>query len=227
MKHFNLLLAAILFSAFTMAQPEGEPKQFMPKKEDINKDNFVMDFHNDLWLNGPESFKQRGYSLGFNFAFMKEYAFKKGSAFRFAWGLGFSSHNVHHNGQFTYDEEEDFTNFSTIPASTDYKKNKLSMNYVELPVEFRFRTQNDTHFRIYAGFKGGVLVNVHSKLVQEDKTIKVTGLENTEIFRYGPTFRIGLKGFSLFGFYSLSNIFEKDKGEEFLPVSAGLSFFIP
>ncbi|MFZ6051979.1 porin family protein [Halocola ammonii] len=227
MKKINLLLIVITLATTAMAQPAGEPTKFIPEKDEVDKDNFTIDLYTSHWLEGPEELKMRGYSLGFNFAFMKEYAFTEKSPFRFAWGVGFASHNVHNNGRFVHNEEDDFTEFQTFPASEEVEKNKLSMNYIEVPIELRFRTRNDAKFRIYAGFKGGVLVNVHSKTVYEDRTIKQKGFENTATFRYGPTARIGFKKVSLFAFYSLSEVFEPGDGVKLIPVSAGLTFFLP
>ena len=227
MKKINLFLLAMASTILTFAQPAGEPTKFIPDKDDVSRDNFMIDLYTSHWLEAPEELKMRGYSLGFNFAFMKEYDLAEKSAFRFAWGLGFASHNVHNNGRFVHNEEDEFTEFQTFDASEEVEKNKLSMNYIEVPIELRFRTRGDAQFRVYAGFKGGVLVNVHSKTVFEDRTIKQKGFENTATFRYGPTARIGFKKVSLFAFYSLSEVFEPGDGVELIPVSAGLTFYLP
>lgn len=122
---------------------------------------------------------------------------------------------------------------SKIPAKTpggkdiDYKKSKISLTYVDVPLELRFKTASG--FRVSAGFKVGYLINAHTKYKGDDlddgsKTkIKVSRLPNLQTWRFGPSFQIGYKWVNLMGFYSISTIFQENQGPAIYPVSLGLS----
>jgi len=176
------------------------------------------------WVDVPKDIEVRTYSLGFDASYLWDIRFGT-SNFSFAPGIGFSSHNVHHNGSF---EEIDSTNggytdLKPFPSGYSYKKNKLSMNYLEVPLELRFRTNGYSPFRLTAGVKVGVLLDAHTKTKDDDGTHKFKPLPNTLPYRYGVFGRIGYSWFSIVAFYSLTNVFEDGEGVELVPVSLGIS----
>ena len=100
-------------------------------------------------------------------------------------------------------------------------KNKSLVTYIDLPVEFRIRTINKTiedrmnfNFKLYLGFKAGVLVNDHTKNKDNLTTVKVYNLP----YRYGPYVRIGFVGY-----HSLTSIFEENS-VNLTPFSIGLTW---
>ena len=84
--------------------------------------------------------------------------------------------------------------------------------------------RNITNFRFYMGFKGGYLVNSHTKFRDDESKIKVYNIKNLLTYRYGPTVRIGFKKVAIHAFYSLTSIFEEGKGPEIYPFSVGLTW---
>jgi hypothetical protein len=158
---------------------------------------------------------------------------KKGTL---AWavGAGFSGMNVHHNAKISYavDQNQDLTTeWNPYPEGLQYKKNKINLNYVEVPFELRIRSMKEsvedrkiTNFRLYLGFKAGYLVNSHTKYVDDESKVKVFNIKNLLTYRYGPTVRIGFKKIAFHGFYSLTSIFEEGKGPELYPFSIGLTW---
>ncbi len=123
-----------------------------------------------------------------------------------------------------------YTSMTAIPDSIDYKKNKLSLNYLEIPFELRFRSKPDKSFRrlsIAAGFKAGYLIQSHTKYKGDDANgnetkFKTFNIANLNKLRYGPTFRMGYGKVSLFGYLSISELFQEDKGPIAYPFSAGI-----
>jgi hypothetical protein len=53
--------------------------------------------------------------------------------------------------------------------------------------------------------------------------VKFKDVPNIEKLRYGVTARVGWKFINLMGFYSLTDLFTKDKGPEIYPISIGIS----
>jgi hypothetical protein len=120
------------------------------------------------------------------------------------------------------------TTFIKIPDSISYKKSKLVITYLDIPIEFRVKTKSK--FRAAIGFKVGYLLNVHSKykgdnfLGNNDKVKqKSTNVKYLELFRYGPTVRIGYRWFNITTYYSLSYLFKAGRGPDMYPISVGIS----
>jgi Outer membrane protein beta-barrel domain len=99
------------------------------------------------------------------------------------------------------------------------KKSMMVMDYLDIPLEFRFNANPDDLARTFwvgVGGRAGWLFNAHSKIKykREGQTVVLKdryryGLSQ---FRYGVSLRIGMGNFNWFGFYNLSPLFEKDKG---------------
>jgi hypothetical protein len=109
-------------------------------------------------------------------------------------------------------------------------KTKLSTNYLDFPLELRFKSSDNDRiaFRVAIGAKIGVLFNAHSKIkyvedgfARKSKTRDDFGLNQ---FRYGIIGRIGFSYFNMFGYYSLSKLFENGKGPDVMPFMFGITF---
>jgi hypothetical protein len=178
----------------------------------------------DIWLNTPAGMKTRTINQGVQLFGTYNMPFGK-SNFSFAIGLGISVHNLYWNYRFQGDSLS--FQFVKIEDTLKYKRSKLTMPYIEIPLEFRFNTKSK--FALGIGFKVGYMVYGHSKWVGDDylfqsgNTLKASfkGIKNIEKFAYGPTLRVGYKWFHVNGYYSLSSIFVKDKGPDMYPISVG------
>ncbi|MDQ3191376.1 MAG: PorT family protein [Bacteroidota bacterium] len=190
-------------------------------------DRFILDLTIDNWLNVPNGVKTRIWSPGFSVSVFNDIKFRE-SAFGFAFGLGLSSHNVHHNGIFVETLETDTSSAFTslIPRTTPYKKNKLSANYIELPFEFRIRTNGKNPFRFYPGVKVGYLFNIHKKVIDDTGKWKFYTFPNANPLRYVATARLGYGKINLTGSYGLNSIFRNNKGVELIPFSVGISLMM-
>lgn len=196
-------------------------------------DHVVIDINHDRFQSLPNGITQSYGSIGVDVYMFHDHPVNKKGTFAWALGLGFSGMNVHHNGQFIYNVVGDQINTDLVPhpEGINVLKNKISLNYVEVPFELRLRTMNQSveernvaNFRFYLGFKGGVLVNSHTKYRDEEVKVKIYDVKNLMLYRYGPTVRIGFKKLSLHAFYSLTSIFEPGRGPELYPFSVGLSW---
>ena len=199
---------------------------------DLFTDKFAtgIDIFNDLVMDAPDNMEFKGFNPGVNVYAMRTFAIGK-SNFAFAAGLGLGMHNIYSNS--TLQDTSGVSFFKEIPEKTangkdlNYKKSKLSLTYVDVPLELRFKTTSG--FRVSAGFKVGYLINAHTKykgddLIDGSKTkIKVGRLPNIQTWRFGPSFQIGYKWVNLMAFYSISTVFEDKQGPPIYPVSLGLS----
>lgn len=219
---FFIFFPLIIISSFSFSQ-DDEIKR-LPKTV---SDQFIVDITIDNWLNVPKGIQTRLWSTGVSVAIYNDIKFGS-SPFGFAFGIGISSHNVHHNGMFIETPSTDTTSAFTsfIPRTTSFKKNKLSTNYIEIPFEFRIRTIGERPFRFYPGFKIGYMFNIHTKVIDDSGKSKFYTFPNADPLRYGATVRIGYSKINFIGFYGLNSIFKSGKGPELIPWSAGISLII-
>ena len=187
----------------------------------------------DFWMNTPATIKTRGINQGFNVFGTYNVPFGK-SNFSFAIGLGLTVHNMY--GNFLVNIKSDSTYLTKIPDGVNYKRSKLDVTYLEIPLEFRYKDKNKVVVGV--GFKGGIEIASATKYLgngpvttynytvsgTEKTKIKMSGIKNLEQFTYGPTLRIGYSWFNLTASYMLSSIFQKGRGPQVYPISAGISF---
>ncbi len=178
----------------------------------------------DIWLNVPSGVKTRAINQGVNIFATYNIPFGK-SNFGFSVGLGLRVQNLY--GNFQVRNKNDSIQLVPIPDSISYQRSKIVFPYIELPIEFRFKTKYKLAVSI--GFKLAYMFPAHTKWVGDDYLLHTNDklrvnfrdVKYLEKFSYGPTFRIGYKWFHLTAYYSLSRIFSKDKGPESVPISVG------
>lgn len=110
----------------------------------------------------------------------------------------------------------------TFEGNTDInlQKTKLAATYFDIPMEFRFRTKpSKNSFRLAVGGKVGFLLDSKTKVKYEvsgdDYKRKSKTNFGLQRFRYGVHARIGFGSVNLFGYYALSELFEKDLYDQF------------
>ena len=237
MKHIFLLTLVAFISIATFAQStstSGTNSMADRSKKTLNKrtDQIVVNLNFENWIhNQNNGFKTQWYSRGLDVCFMYDLVIKK-SFVSFAPGIGFSTHNVYHNSLMV----EDSTGLKFQPIdnfSETFKKSKITINYLEIPLELRFRTKPlaaDMRFKVAVGFKFGLRVDAYTKTKRNDLSVDGSyrkyvekGYKDFNLVRMGPTLRIGYGPFNLCAFYNVLNVFKKDRGPVATTWSAGIS----
>lgn len=219
MKNFFLLLSVV--SVFLFAQENPEKEEMEKRYGGFGKsDRLHVQFFNDVWMNLPDSGSYSWYNPGFNLNIFNEFKFGS-SNFSFAIGGGLGVHNFHFQAEMLKDSNDVIT---FHPFADKKDKYKLVLSYVDLPIEFRYRTKGDNVFRLYIGGKVGYMMSNHIKLVDNGLKTKTYNISNLLKYRYGLTLTVGYKLINVYAYYSLSSLFEKDKGPDMYPISIGISF---
>ena len=118
--------------------------------------------------------------------------------------------------------------YSVENTTVDYKKNVLRSTYLQIPLLLEITTNkdNDKAWHISAGVVGGIRIGSSLKTKWEDagKTNKdrVKSNYNLNPFEAHATAIVGYGDISLYVNYGLTQVFEKDKGPNYAPVSAGI-----
>jgi hypothetical protein len=234
----NKIIVFLLF-VFFASNVFCQEDLFDEIEEDDDKDQkmglaVTLDLFTDIWQNEPDSITFGSVNIGFNYSIQPEFHLGK-SNFSFAPGLSIGIHNLNSDAMISRDSNDN-SYFSLIPSTyngktVDYKKNSISMTYLDIPIDLRFKAENDIFFSL--GFKGGLLIGSSSYYKgdnymhgREDEEIRYTlfNVHNIMSYRYGVTGRIGYKFAHLYVYYSLSNLFEEDKGPvDLYPISFGIS----
>jgi len=192
------------------------------EKLSFKKLNSGIDLFTDIWQGMPDSVKTRAINQGINIYTMYTFPIKK-SSFTFAIGAGIGSHNLYSKGVL---KTNDTRSYFSPNKGVSYDKSKLNVTYVDFPLELRFK--NKAQYRASVGFKLGVLISDHTKYKgnndkQKSVKEKSIGVDNLENLRYGITALAGYKWINVTFFYSLTNVFVKDKGPQVYPISIGIA----
>jgi len=201
----------------------------------IRKFNIGIGMSADIWQGLPPDMKARTINQGAQVFGMYNYRIKESSIY-LAGGIGLGMHNLY-SDNYIKDVKADSIEFYKIPDGISYKKSKIALAYIDVPLEFRIKT--DKGFRIAFGFKFGFLINSHTKYKGNrfvdfnedgepitdavDVKVKSKDISQVETWRYGPTFRIGYKWFNVTVYYQLSKVFKVDKGPQLYPISIGIA----
>tara|TARA_B100001094_G_C17955757_1_gene682891 strand:- start:99 stop:761 length:663 start_codon:yes stop_codon:yes gene_type:complete len=191
----------------------------------FKSDRFILDFYSPQWVNTPGGVSTDP-SFSFAFSFGKDIPYKK-SNFSCFYGLGYDFTNINHNANL-----KSLSVFEGTPReigmrvlNVPYNLNRLSTQYLELPIEFRYRTQTKNPFRLYLGGKFGYMTKSKYTL---DKVIgdrhERKGLNELERFKYGITMRIGYGLVNFYTYYGLNGLIVPEKQKGVNQLSFGISF---
>lgn len=220
---FLFFLANIL----SAQKKEKESEFSIYKYKPTPRDRVIFEFGHTGFLNMPYGLQETATSGGINILFYFDHPIKD-SRFSFAWGAGFSSHNVHGKLQILY-QRDSITNavtYTTIEKRDEpYVVNRIGLKVIEIPVELRFRTRTKWQFKMMVGGKFGYVVHSFRKIIDKNSKAKYFDIEGINPWRYGIVLRIGIEQINLTAFYALSELFISGKGTPgVVPFSVGFAW---
>lgn len=109
------------------------------------------------------------------------------------------------------------------------KRNSFKTLYLTIPVLFeqQFPARWKKRFYVSAGVIGGIRMHSKTKIVYNNeegdkKKLKHSGSFSMVPFKADLSARIGYRGVSIWGSYTLTNTFKSDKGPELHPYAIGM-----
>ena len=102
------------------------------------EDQFYFSFSYNTLLQKPSGVNTNKFSPGFKFGFLRDMPINKRRNKAIAPGLGLSYANYSQN-LFIY-KEDGLPVYSTKSIDNSYKKNKFEQVFIDVPIEFRWRT---------------------------------------------------------------------------------------
>ncbi|NMD01358.1 MAG: PorT family protein [Bacteroidales bacterium] len=145
-------------------------------------------------------------------------------------GLGYGFTNYHFEKNTHLNVDSTVLGY-TIDSDNRYKKNKLVINNIRVPLMLEFHIPvNDHKDKIYlsAGVIGSLRTGSHIKQVFYINGDRQSNKEYHSYYlnplAYSGQVRIGYNKLGFYFEYQLSELFKKDKGPSLYPWAAGLSF---
>ncbi|NME67018.1 porin family protein [Flammeovirga aprica] len=206
MKKINLFFCFLFFSLYSYGQN-------IPG-------NFYVDFGATMWQD-DKGLELETQSRSISLAYMYELVLDKNGQFTFNPGVGYTADNLFFKqGKTLVNDGSNTVPVDPNPAHgtrISTRKSKIVGNYLDIPLEFRFRNHPGRNaFRLAIGAKLSMLVDSHTKVKYEDqngdvRVSKDKGDFNMNFFKAGLVGRIGYGWINFFCYYGLTNTFESGK----------------
>jgi hypothetical protein len=218
------LIISIFICSLTLVKAQGQQSGNTAQPDLPGM--LIFDYGVNILFNNPDDFDIspiRSRSVGFHYL----YPIPVGkSNFSFHPGIGISAHNYTFADDVTLsiaDSTAVVELDGTLYPAVD--KTKLSVHYLNIPLEFRFFAKED-----YRGFTAAVGGIVGRRIISYTK-IKFEGDQhdkfrrdfNINPWRYGAYVRVGFRGIMLTGKYMLSEVFQEGEGPVVNTLTAGIT----
>ncbi|HLW29949.1 MAG TPA: outer membrane beta-barrel protein [Brumimicrobium sp.] len=244
MRNIILLLIIVTYSSTLWgqykAEDEGLYSRFSPgiawfysgfkpyKEGKLRKyDRLMVDIVYNDFYGDRDYFSSPWQSIGVNASLMFDVVLTKGNTMSFGWGVGYSHFSNRTKLQFTRNMVNKSTLVSEFPAGTEPKSSKFGANYIEVPLELRFRTKGHSHFKFMIGGKIGYQLNAFSKEIEridgKNYATKHYNFPDANPLRYGATVRIGIRNWAIYGAYYFSPLFTNKASADLTPISVGVT----
>lgn len=223
MKKLLITILALTLSATSFAQLIADKTD---KKVTVGFDLF-----SDFQLipsSSVTNWDVRGFSQGASWAITYNFPLGESSKHTVSIGAGMTHHNYFCYNRILNPYGDTLIISDSYRSNESFKRAKVNANYVDIPLEMRFRIKDQV--KIGVGFKLGILVMAKTKYVgpDDDGVIvhhKDTYIKNLERYTYSATLRVGWKWVSAFAAYQFNPVFEVGhEAPVIYPLSVGLSF---
>lgn len=204
----RILLICILSVSFVNVFSQ-ETLDFEAVDSLYREDQFYIGVTYNTLVNRPTGISQNKFTPSFSLGILRDMPFNKNRTKSIAAGIGYSINNYNQN--ILISETNGIIEYNPTSSLISYDTNKLTLHYLDIPVEFRWRTSTpESHkfWRIYTGFKFSYLVYDRSKYVDSQVTNKVTGNSDLNKFQYGTYLSVGYNTVNFYVYYGLNPIFK-------------------
>jgi hypothetical protein len=206
----KILLLFLFSTAIALAQ--NVETDFDAPDSLFREDQFYLNITYNTLQKVPDGLQQTKFSPGFSVGFLRDMPINASRTFAVAAGLGYSLSVYNQNlGIF---ESNNATTYEILNAEgVSVSKDKLSLHYVDLPVEFRWRNatpDNHRFWRVHFGVKLSYLVANQYKLVSTAGNLTNNNLNDLSKFHYGLYLSTGWNTWNIYAYYGFNPIFTSD-----------------
>ncbi|MBA3971267.1 MAG: DUF2807 domain-containing protein [Bacteroidetes bacterium] len=193
--------------------------------------NGMLDYKNSLDLPANASFLELDYGRSIQFGlnlFQKNFHIYKNYV-NIVAGFGFDFNHYAFENSITLNGDTTYL-MAWNDSSINYKKNKLNVTYIKVPLMLEFNTSKNANknMHIAIGGEAAYRINSYTKQKYEENgdrhKIKHNDDYNLEPFRFSAVARIGYNDVTVYANYGLNRLFKKDKGPQVYPFTVGVAF---
>lgn len=195
------------------------------------EDQFYTSFTYNILSNTPDKVTQNKFSTGFTIGFLRDMPVNKDRTISIAAGFGYALQNFNYN--LIVNGKGVIPEYELISDSTYYEKNKLSLNYIDIPIEFRWRNstmRSHKFWRVYTGVKFSYLFYSRSKFVGDGGKTLIINNDDLNKMRYSVYLAAGYNTWNAYVQYGLNPIFKSGTVNgstiDMSSVNVGLMFYI-
>lgn len=205
MRHWPILV--LCFFSLNILGAQETPTEFQ-KSTRYLEDQFYIGLGFNFLLERPTDVVQESLSYNIQTGFIKDIPFNQQRNFGIGLGLGYAANSYYSNMAAS---ENGNSIFYQVLNSTDFKRTKLEVHTIEVPLELRWRTStiDDYKFwRVYAGLKLGYVFSGRSKWVSDSGTIQFSN-DDIQKFQYGLMLNFGYNTWNIHAYYGLNPLLEE------------------
>jgi len=231
----NYLFIITFFITLGIAAQEKEIKDeinFDAIDSLYREDQFYLNITYNALQHRPDGLTQNKLSPGIAFGFLRDMPINKKRTFAVATGLGYSLAIYNQNLQIR--ETAGLNSYQVFDTDVTFNKNKLSLHYVDLPIEFRWRDSTpESHifWRVYTGVKLSYLFYDEYKSEASIGDFKQSNNKDFNQFHYGVYVALGWNTWNFYAYYGLNPLLKSSAkiGNQSIDMNAtnfGLMFYI-
>lgn len=197
----------------------------------FREDHFYFGILFNTFLDRPIGFTQSKLSPGFQLGYLRDIPINSSRTLAIAPGLGFS-HSSNNLNLVVSNQNQ--SQVYSIGSPSDFSKNRLTLNSIDFPFEFRWRNATpDSHrfFRVYTGFKLSYIFSHLYVNENSESTVRIRNLKYLERWTYGAYIAAGYNTWNFYLYYGLNRMFSDELNTLDDPLrvrilSLGLQFYI-
>lgn len=206
--YFSLLVLFVFFGA--SAQEEVAEKKVVDSL--YREDQFYI---NTSFINTqktPSGLRQNKISPSLGFGILRDMPINKNRTFSIAAGLGYSI-NILNDNLYTYTTSDANSTrvYEIISSDIYFTKNRLTTQYLDFPIEVRWRNSTyESHkfWRIYTGFKLSYLIADKYKFENDLGTTILKHDPNLNKLQYGCYISSGWNTLNVYVYFGLNPIYK-------------------
>ena len=224
-------IAFLLFSlsAFSQAKDSLPELDKTIKVTDpfYREDQIYFGVTHSLITNKPNNFSPNSISIGTNFGLLRDIPINKQRTFAVAPGIGMAMYNLRNNLVLVDMEKYEFE----IDNNTA-SKNVQKLTYLEIPIEFRWRTSkvhSHKFWRVYTGVKYSYLLNSKTKYDGDLGSFNYNNKSLLEKSNLGVYVSAGFNTWNLYAYYGFKPLYTKNtqlSDSRLNMINVGLMFYI-
>lgn len=201
------LILNIFILLFTLNLFSQEKPNFAAIDSLYREDQFYIGINYSVIQNRNSGISQGKFTPSFTFGVLRDMPINKKRTYAIAAGIGYSINNFNQNIFATQNNGV----YSYNLINTPFDKNKQTLHYIDLPIEFRWRNSTpESHkfYRIYLGLKASYLVYDKLNFESDSSSSSLTSNSDFNNFQFGTYISIGNNTINLYAYYGLNSIYK-------------------